>query len=138
MRTGAILLLAGAAIAGGWFVPDLLSAKPAAEVVVATPLQRADVERIIFEDMGVADVSWEDGCLPLMQQIPRGSAPQDFWDAWQDHVKIAERIAGQVAGAPEDEVYAAQDAYRASYLKLIAIAKRHGADTRAAERKFEV
>jgi hypothetical protein len=106
--------------------------------VVATPEQRADVERIIFEDMGVADVSWEDGCLPLMQQIPRGSAPQDFWDAWQDHVKIAERIAGQVGGAPEDEVYAAQDAYRASYLKLIAIAKRHGADTRAAERKFEV
>jgi hypothetical protein len=138
MRTGAILLLAGAAIAGGWFVPDLLNAAPAAEVLVATPEQRADVERIIFEDMGVADVSWEDGCLPLMQQIPRGSAPQDFWDAWQEHVKIAERIAGQVGGAPEDEVYAAQDAYRASYLKLIAIAKRHGADTRAAERKFEV
>jgi hypothetical protein len=138
MRLAAILLMAAAVGAGGWFLPDLVQATPAAEVPVATPKQRAEVERILQEDMAVADVKWEDGCLTLMKQIPRGDAPEDFWATWQNHLQIAERIAGQSASTDPDEIEAAEDDYRATYLQLIAIARRHGADTRAAERKFDV
>ena len=129
-------MMVGAVATGGWFLPDLVRATPVVEVPVASPEQLADIQRILHEDMAASDVKWEEGCLTLMKQIRRGSAPQDFWDAYQDQLRIGERIVARL-GASIDEVATIEEEYRASYLNLLAIAKRHGADTRAAEREVD-
>jgi len=92
MRTTGIIVLAFAALAA----PAAAVAQDQ-EVVVRGETARAEIERILEADnLDTARLDPSE-VVEIMAGIARGGAPEDFWDAYQQHVLAWARLAEVVS-----------------------------------------
>ncbi len=139
MRIAALIGLVGLAGAAGWFVPDLVaggSAPAAAASAASADEQRAEIERILREDLQAGSSDGNAEVLAGMEAIQRGQAPDDFWDAYQAHVGQGRRVLRLENSVIREAAEAAEELYWDSYRDLVKIARRYGADTREAESRI--
>jgi hypothetical protein len=108
------------------------------DVVVRGDAARMEIERILQADnldtsqLGPREVT------DIMASIPRGGAPEDFWQAYQTHVRAWERLTAAVEtvqrqqGASTfvdgaEELADAEDAIGSTFDEVEQIARRYGA-----------
>ena len=73
------------------------------EVVVRGETARAEIERILDADnLDTTRLSPRE-VLEIMTAIPRGGAPEDFWNAYQSHVQAWARLADAAERAQQDQ-----------------------------------
>lgn len=101
------------------------------DVVVHGQRARAEIERILAADnLDTGELSARE-VAEVMENIPRGGAPEDFWAAYQAHVRAWEELANAEDLAADDEdsasVDAAQDAIETTFDEVERIAGRYGA-----------
>ena len=69
------------------------AASPEPGIVVTGQQARAEIERILDADnLDTGQLSARD-VAEVMENIPRGRAPDDFWEAYQAHVHAWEQLA---------------------------------------------
>ena len=113
------------------------------EVVVRGETARREIERILREDSLTSSQPTPREVADTMAVISRGSAPQDFWNAYQTHVLAWQRYADAVEQSPqqqqsestfgmEGEAGEAQQAIETTFVEVERIARRYGARLPAA------
>ena len=123
-----------AALAG---VPAPAAAAQDQEIVVRGEIARMEIERILREDNLDTERLGADAVVDIMSAIQRGQAPEDFWEAYQAHLRAwrwyaeAEtRIRAQGGAAfidGLDEYEAAAEAIDSTFDEVERIARRYGA-----------
>ena len=99
MRAGvslALILLIPMASAAG-------AAPGQAEIVVRADIARAEIERILNADNLDREAMNPQDIADALASIPRGHAPEDFWQAYQEHVDAWMRLAELTESGPIDE-----------------------------------
>lgn len=133
MRVVPLMILALAALA----VPAMARAQ-SGEIVVRGHAARAEIERILSADNLDTDRMTARDVAETMAAIARGRAPDDFWNAYQAHVRAWEQFAAaseQVQGQPAETAFvdgseavaAAQDAIGTTFSEVERIALSYGA-----------
>jgi hypothetical protein len=129
-----ILLAAAAALAA----PPAMAAQEQ-DIVVNGHAARAEIERILNADNLDTDNLEPRDVADTMAAIQRGGAPDDFWNAYQAHVRAwslyADEVeqAGNGSEAQPDSVYGfdqvseAQAAIASTFDEVERIAHRYGA-----------
>jgi hypothetical protein len=90
---------------------------------------KAEIERIL----GVDDIDTSRVSAPEVAEIiastPQGGAPDDFWNAYQAHVRAWQRLAelADAADPGEDAQIAAEDAIGSTFAEVERIAGKYGA-----------
>lgn len=113
------------------------------EVVVRGETARREIERILREDSLTSTQPTPREVADTMAVITRGSAPQDFWSAYQTHLQAWEHYADAVEQRPqqqqnesnfgeEGEAAQAQQSIETTFAEVERIARRYGARMPAA------
>lgn len=127
-----------------WFLLAALTSLPAPaaaaqdqEIVVRGEIARMEIERILQEDNLDTERLGAGAVVDIMSAIRRGQAPEDFWEAYQTHVRAwrwyaeAEmRIRAQEGAAfidGLDDYEAAADAIDSTFDEVERIARLYGA-----------
>ncbi len=107
------------------------------EIVIQGETARIEIERILREDNLDSERLGADAVVAIMTAIQRGNAPEDFWEAYQAHVRawqwyaeVEERVRAQDGAAfidGLDEYVAAGDAIDSTFDDVERIARRYGA-----------
>lgn len=133
MRVGHLIILAF--VAG--MVPAAAMAQ-SGEIVVRGHAARAEIERILNADNLDTDRMTARDVAETMAAIARGRAPDDFWNAYQAHVRAWEQFAAaseQAQGQPVETAFvegseaiaAAQEAIGTTFSEVERIALSYGA-----------
>ena len=96
---------------------------------VTAPSQLAEIRRILWADnVDTSNLTTRE-VADTIARIPRGSAPDDFWAAYQAHVFAWERLADLVDDpeAEDDELAAAEEAVSTTFDEVERIARIYGA-----------
>ncbi|TMJ19465.1 MAG: hypothetical protein E6G92_06720 [Alphaproteobacteria bacterium] len=108
------------------------------DIVVQGDAARAEIERVLNADnLDTTRLSARD-VVDIITGIPRGRAPEDFWNAYQLHVRAWSRLADAVERAQSaqgestlgegmEEVEAAEGAIETTFDEVERIATRYGA-----------
>jgi len=108
------------------------------DIVVRGQTERAEIERILNADnLDTANLT-PDEVVETISQIQRGRAPEDFWNAYQLHVRAWASLAAAVDraqsargestfGDGSDEIEAASNAIGSTFDEVERIARRYGA-----------
>lgn len=119
-------------------VTPALAAAQEQEIVVEAEAHRAAIERILEADnLDTARMTPRE-VVEAMGGIERGHAPEDFWNAYQAHLRAWERFAGLVEQVQRqygestfvegmEELAEAEDAVNATFDSVERIARRYGA-----------
>ena len=143
MRIVRPVLIAALALAATPLAAQEPSANQQAEpeVVVRGETARREIERILREDSLTSSQPTPREVADTMAVISRGSAPQDFWTAYQTHVQAWQRYAQLVEQGgqqPAESSFApegaaeAQTAIETTFTEVERIARRYGARLPAA------
>lgn len=133
MRLGQLIILA--------FVAGMMPAAAMAqsgEIVVRGHAARTEIERILNADNLDSNRLSARDVADTMATIERGRAPDDFWNAYQAHVRAWEQFAAaseQVQGQPAETAFvegsealaAAQEAIGTTFSEVERIALSYGA-----------
>jgi hypothetical protein len=135
MRIGGLAALALMAVTA----PAMAQAQ-SDDVVVHGAAARQEIERILREDSLTSTQPTPRQVADTMAIIARGTAPQDFWTAYQTHVQAWQRYAdlveqasqqqqqqGESTFGPEGEAGEAQQAIESTFVEVERIARRYGA-----------
>ena len=146
MRLVRPVLLAALALAAAPLTAQDRESVPAPqaeqEIVVRGESARREIERILREDNLTSSQPSPREVADTMAVISRGSAPQDFWTAYQTHVLAWQRYAEAVEQTPrvqnessfgdEGQAAEAQQAIESTFVEVERIARRYGARLPAA------
>ncbi|MDQ8755292.1 hypothetical protein RCO27_03525 [Sphingosinicella sp. LHD-64] len=108
------------------------------DIVVRGDAARVEIERILDADnLDTSQLSPRD-VVETMSGIPRGEAPEDFWEAYQTHLRAWERLATAVETVQQqqsestfvegaDELVVAQQGIDLTFDEVERVARRYGA-----------
>ena len=116
------------ALAAGLLAPlGLQAAEP--EIVVEASTAREEIERILAADNLDLDALSPAEIAATMARIPRGRAPQDFWDRYQGHVRAWQWYAAisELRDVSGHDVLRAKDLVDASFSEVEQVAISYGA-----------
>jgi hypothetical protein len=109
---------------------------PDADIVVRGDVSRSEIERILAADNVDTSRLSEREVADAVAEVARGRAPQDFWAAYQAHVRAWERLA-DAAEKPRreegesrfeaEELVKAEQAIEATFDEVERIARSYGA-----------
>jgi hypothetical protein len=124
MRRGLLIpgLLAALSPSGGASAQEL-------EIVVEGPTLQGEIERILAADnIDPANMTARE-VADALARIPRGRAPDDFWDSYQRHVEAWRRFADAETDPTVDyrAFRATERAINATYAEAERIALDYGA-----------
>lgn len=99
---------------------------------------RAEIERILNADSASGAQADPRQVAEFMTTIPQGGAPEDFWEAYQSHVRAWEQYAAlaEASGQQQlesafsenlEELAAAETAIEMTFAEVERIARRYGA-----------
>ena len=74
-----------------------------AEIAGHADVARAEIERILNADNLDRQAMNPQAIADALAAIPRGRAPEDFWQAYQEHVEAWMRLAELTESGPIDE-----------------------------------
>lgn len=116
-------LAAGAALSPGG------AAAQQPEIVVAASLHRLEIERILAADHLDLSRMRPREVAEAMARIPKGRAPDDFWDRYQGHLRAWQWYAALAAnpGVNGHDVLDAEAMVNATFDEVERIALRYGA-----------
>ena len=100
-----------------------------AEIVVEAPSSRIEIERILVADnLNTATMEPHD-IVATMRGIPRGTAPEDFWTSYQQHLGAWQRFAAGTddSRTTADELKALRRLVNATFDAVERLALRYGA-----------
>lgn len=120
------------------FAPAAAAAAQQPDIVVNGEVARVEIERILEADNLDADRLSPREVVEIMAGIERGRAPEDFWEAYQMHLRAWRQFAdvvdailaqqGESAFAErEEELAQAEQAVDATFGVVEALARRYGA-----------
>lgn len=124
MRRGLLVLglLAALPLPGGVSAQDL-------EIVVDGPTLQQEIERILAADnIDPANLTAHE-VAEALARIPRGHAPDDFWESYRRHVDAWRRFAEAEADPAinKREFRATERAINNTYTEAERVARRYGA-----------
>ena len=107
------------------------AAEPGNAIVVRADIAKSEIERILNADNLDTDSMDAREVVDIIETIPRGRAPDDFWEAYQRHVDAWEYMA-QLTGEPgeeadDKELEAADRAINRTFDEVERIARGYGA-----------
>ena len=119
-------------------VPTAVAAAQAPGSAAPDATLRAEIERILEADNLDTSRLNPTEVAQTIASIPRGRAPEDFWRAYQDHVRAWQLFAQLVEQAVrqqgestfvegEQELLAAERAIETTFAEVERIARRYGA-----------
>ena len=129
MKITLALVARSIALAAAVAVPAAPLASQEPEIVVGVSLARQEIERILEADnLDLAALSPRE-VAEAMASIPRGRAPQDFWDRYQGHLRAWQWYAALASteGVSGHDVLDAEDMVNATFADVETIALKYGA-----------
>ena len=98
------------------------------EIIVRAPIARVEIERILGADNLDTVRDNPTSVAAIMSRIPRGRAPDDFWQAYERHVRAWERYGNSVNDhADQTERMLAEHSINLTFDAVERIARRYGA-----------
>lgn len=99
------------------------------DIVVEAPLHRTEIERILEADNLDLGSKSPGEVAEAMTRIPRGGAPDEFWDRYQGHVRAWQWYAALANDkrVPGHDVLEAEALVNATFADVERIAESYGA-----------
>jgi hypothetical protein len=118
-------------------LPEAAAAQ-GSEIVVEAPTLQQEIERILAADnIDPAGMTARE-VADALERIPRGHAPDDFWDSYRRHVRAWRRYADAESSPrlTEAEFLLVERAINETYQEAERIALRYGARPPAAQYRW--